>query len=232
MPSNKLSNIILKKFDKNLYEKSQEFPTNKINIVLIKEEPLLKIRSIILDNDREFHLVINQKKLEIFHDCPSFLIHSSKDEKICIHFIKILLIIKEKVALKFLEDFERYTLTSEDAGSAKKSKNFTILANNCFKTNNCIEGLNYLNKAIINQCECENIIEKYFEMAIANNLFIEFFEFVKSGYDNDLEDHFFKFNNYIEKGFRRFLSTVSDYTFFDILRTLKSMDRIFEIKNL
>ena len=232
MPSNKLSNIILKKFDKNLYEKSQEFPTNKINIVLIKEEPLLKIRSIILDNDREFHLVINQKKLEIFHDCPSFLIHSSKDEKICIHFIKILLIIKEKVALKFLEDFERYTLTSEDAGSAKKSKNFTILANNCFKTNNCIEGLNYLNKAIINQCECENIIEKYFEMAIANNLFIEFFEFVKSGYDNDLEDHFFKFNNYIEKGFRRFLSTVSDYTFFDILRTLKSMDRIFEIKDL
>ena len=232
MPSNKLSNIILKKFDKNLYEKSQEFPTNKINIVLIKEEPLLKIRSIILDNDREFHLVINQKKLEIFHDCPSFLIHSSKDEKICIHFIKLLLIIKENVALKFLEDFERYTLTSEDVGSIKKSKNFSILANNCFKTNNCIEGLNYLNKAIINQCECENIIEKYFEMAIENNLFIEFFEFVKSGYDNDLEDHFIKFNNYIEKGFRRFLSSISDYTFFDILRTLKSMDRIFEIKDL
>jgi len=232
MPINELSDVILKKFDRNLFEKSQEFPTNKINIILIKEKPLLKIRSIILDNDREFHLIINQKKLEIFHDCPSFLIHSSKEEKICIHFIKLLLIIKEDIALQFLRDFDRYALTSEDVGSAKKSKNFSILANNCFETNNCIEGLSYLNKAIINQCECESIIEKYFEMSIKNNLFIEFFEFLKSGYDNDLEDHFFKFKNYIEKGFRRFLSSVPDYNFFDLLRTLKSMDRIFEIKDL
>ena len=106
----------------------------------------------------------------------------------------------------------------------KKSKNFIELANHCLESNNCIEGLSYLNKAILNQSECEPIIEKYLETAIYNNLFIEFFEFLKNGYENELDVFLMKYNSSIERGFSKFMKTISLYSFFDILRIIESID--------
>jgi hypothetical protein len=232
MSQKSISEIIIEKYGLKLYEQAFNFPINKINIIYLREEPSIKIRSIILDNDREFHLIVNENKSEIFHDCPTFLIFSTNEEKICIHLIKVLLLIKEHLALKILENLEHYKLTSEDFGSKKKSKNFLLLANRCFETNSCVEGLNYLNKAIINQSECENIIKNYLERAIEHNLFIEFFEFIKSGYENELEDYFLNFKTIIEKGFKKFLNGVAYYSFFNLLRILNSMDQIFNFKEL
>ena len=117
-----LPELIIGEFGEKLYKKSLIFPNNKINIIYIREDPI-KINSIILDNDREFHLIIDEEEAEIFHDCPSFLIHSLKEKKICVHLIKALLMIKKNLALKILSNFENYKLTSEDFGSKKKSKN-------------------------------------------------------------------------------------------------------------
>jgi len=86
MKTKMLSEIIIEKFGLELYKKAQDFPNNKINIISLYERPI-KIRSIVLDNDREFHLIINEKKGEIFHDCPTFLIHSEREDKICIHIL-------------------------------------------------------------------------------------------------------------------------------------------------
>ena len=227
MKTKMLSEIIIEKFGLELYKKAQDFPNNKINIISLYERPI-KIRSIVLDNDREFHLIINEKKGEIFHDCPTFLIHSEREDKICIHILKLLLTVKPSISLSIVNNFSKYNLTSEDFGSKKKSKNFLKSANNCFKNNNCVEGLNYLNKAIMNQFECESIIENYLKISLANNLFIEFFEFLKNGYENELNDYFIKFNDYIEKGFKKFLSTVSKYSFYEILRIIDSVDKILE----
>ena len=222
-----LSDVLKDKFGEKLYSKSKNFPNNKINIIRLKEDPI-KINTIILDNDREFHLVIDGKRGEIFHDCPSFLIHSEREKKICIHFVKLLLLIKNHIALEILKDFESYSLTSEDFGSKKKSKNFLLLADNCFEINNCVEGLSYLNKAIINQYECENIIENYLNRAIENNLYLEFFEFLKSGFENDLNDYILQFDHYIEKGFKNFLNSIQDYSFFNILSVIEALDFISE----
>ncbi|TFG12954.1 MAG: hypothetical protein EU535_05630 [Promethearchaeota archaeon] len=222
-----LSDVIIEKFGEKLYNKSKNFPNNKINIIRSKENPI-KINTIVLDNDREFHLIIDQKKGEIFHDCPSFLIQSEKEKKICIHFVKLLLSIKKHLALEILKDFENYSLTSEDFGSKKKSKNFLLLASNCFETNNCIEGLSYLNKAIINQYQCENIIENYLQRAIDNDLYLEFFEFLKSGFENDLKDYILQFDSYIEKGFKNFLNSIPNYSFFNILNIIESLDIIIQ----
>ena len=220
-----LSDVIKEKFGEKLYEKSKNFPNNKINIIRLRENPI-KINTIILDNDREFHLIVNQKKGEIFHDCPSFLIQSEREKKICIHFVKLLLLIKKHLALEILKDFESYSLTSEDFGSKKKSKNFLLLANNCFDTNNCVEGLSYLNKAIINQYECEHIIENYLKRAIDNDLYLEFFEFLKSGFENDLKDYILQFESDIENGFTKFLKSIREYSFFNILNIIESLDII------
>ena len=169
-----LSEIIIERYGKELYKKSVEFPKNKINIISLKEDPI-KIRAVILDNEREYHLIINENKNEIFHDCPTFLIHSEIDDKICIHLIKLLTMIKPSISLELVEKISKMQLTSEDFGSKKKSANYLKLANTCINSNNCVEGLSYLNKAIINQQECEPIIERYLKTAIENNLFIEFF---------------------------------------------------------
>ncbi len=230
MVKKSISSLIIDKFGLNLYQKSLKFLTNKINIIDIGEDPI-KIRSIILDNEREFHLIIDEKNNEIFHDCPSFLIHSEREKKVCVHLIKLLLIVKNNIAQNILENLNSYSLTSEDIGSYKKSENFLILANSCFDNNNCVEALNYLNKAIINQFESEEIIKTYLDTAIANNLFIEFFEFLKIGYENELEIYFSKFNSYIENGFIKFLNTISEYPFFDLLKIIESIDKIFEFKN-
>ena len=198
MSQDSVSKIIIEKYGLKLYNQAINFPNTKINIIFLKEKPYFKIRAIILDNDHEYHLIINEKNTEIFHDCPSFLIYSSKEEKVCIHLIKVLTIIKENLAQKILENLENYTLTSEDFGSKKKSRNFTLLANRCFDSNSQIEGLSYLNKAIINQTECEKIIENYLKKAINNNLFIEFFEFIKSGYENELKYQLNQYQNMIK----------------------------------
>ncbi len=226
-----ISSLIIDKFGLNLYQKSLKFLSNKINLINIEEDPIL-IRSLILDNEREFHLIIDEKNNEIFHDCPSFLIHSEKNKKICVHLIKLLSIIKTNLAQKILENFKSFNLTSEDLGSQKKSKNFLLLANSCFKRNNCVEALNYINKAIYNQFEIENIIETYLITAINNNLFIEFFEFLQNGYENDLEKHFLTFNDYIKKGFKKFLNTIPKYSFFNLLKIIESVNKILEFKDI
>ncbi|MCK4481442.1 MAG: hypothetical protein KAV01_13010, partial [Candidatus Lokiarchaeota archaeon] len=123
MVKKSISSLIIDKFGLNLYQKSLKFLTNKINIIDIGEDPI-KIRSIILDNEREFHLIIDEKNNEIFHDCPSFLIHSEKNKKVCVHLIKLLSIIKINLAQKIIGNFKSFYLTSEDLGSQKKSKNF------------------------------------------------------------------------------------------------------------
>jgi len=230
MVKKSLSSLIIDKFGLNLYQKSLKFLTNKINIIDIEEDPI-KVRSTVLDNEREFHLVIDEMNNEIFHDCPSFLIHPEREKKVCVHLIKILLVIKRNIAQNILENFKNYNLTSEDIGSHKKSKNFLLLANRCFDNYNCVEALSYLDKAIINQFESETIIETYLNTAINNNLFIEFFEFIKNGYDNGLENFFLKFNNYIEKGFKKFLNTIPEYSFFELLKIIESIDKILEFKD-
>ena len=231
MVKKSISSLIIDKFGLNLYQKSLKFLTNKINIIDVEEDPI-NIRSIILDNEREFHLIIDEKNNEIFHDCPSFLIHPEREKKICVHLIKFLLVIKSNIAQNILENLKSYTLTSEDIGSHKKRKNFLLLANSCFDNNNCVEALSYLNKAIINQFDSEDIIKTYLNTAIDNNLFIEFFEFLKNGYENELETYFLKFNSNIEKGFIKFLNSISEYSFFDLLKIIESVDKMFEFKNI
>ena len=231
MSSKSISSLIIDKFGLNLYQNSLKFLSNKINIIQIREEPI-KIRSIILDNEREFHLIIDERKKEIFHDCPLFLIYSERNKKICVHLIKLLLIIRNKIALRILNDFKNYNLTSEDFGSKKKSKNFLLLANQCIENNNCVEALSYLNKGIINQYDSEAIIKDYLRIAIENNLFIEFFEFLRKGYENELGDYFNKFNDYIEEGFKKFLNIIPEYSFFDLLKIIESVDKIFEFKDI
>jgi len=227
MTNDTLSEILIEKYGLELYKKAQDFPYNKINIISLKETPI-KISSIILDNDREFHLIINEKRGEIFHDCPTFLIHSERHDKICIHIVKLLLILPPSISLKILVDINNFNLTSEDFGSKKKSKNFLKLANSFFENNNCVEGLNYLNKAIINQFECDTIIQKYLQIALENNLFIEVFEFLKNSYENDLHEYLSKYNDYIERSFKLFLNTVSKYSFYEILRIIESIDKILD----
>ena len=231
MTNNTLSDQIIKEIGLKLYEKALNFPNNKISIIDIREDPI-KIRCVILDNEREFHLIIDEKKSEIFHDCPSFLIYSIKEEKICIHLIKLLLMIKEPLSIRIMQELNKYTLTSEDFGSKKKSKNYILLSTSCFDVDNKVEGLNYLSKAIINQSECENIIEKYLKNSIENGFFIEFFEFLKSGYENELNDYFIAYNDYIEKGFKKFFNVVSEYSFFNLLRIIESIDQVLEFKDV
>ena len=231
MVKKSISSFIIDKFGLNLYQKSLRFLTNKINIIDVEEDPI-NIRSIIFDNEREFHLIIDEKNNEIFHDCPSFLIHPEREKKICVHLIKFLLVIKSSIAQNILENLKSYTLTSEDIGSHKKRKNYLLLANSCFANNNCVEALSYLNKAIFNQFDSEDIIKNYLNTAIDNNLFIEFFEFLKNGYENELETYILKFNSNIEKGFIKFLNSISEYSFFDLLKIIESMDKMFEFKKI
>ena len=221
------SEIIIQEFGEKIYQKAVDFPYNKINLILIKKDPI-KIRSIILEEEREFHLIIDQEKREIFHDCPSFLIYSEKKEKICVHFLKLMLIIEEPIAIEVLNNLDSYLLTSEDFGSDKKGQNFLQLANNCFKSNNCVEGLNYLNKAAINRCNCEDVINRYLELSIKNNLYLEFFQFLQGSYENDLKEYLDLYQEQIKRGFKKFFSSIADYSFFDLLRIIKSMDKILE----
>jgi hypothetical protein len=231
MVNTSISSLIINKFGLNLYQRSIKFLTNKIKIIEIKEDPI-KIRCLILDNDREFHLIVDEKKNEIFHDCPSFLIHSNKEKKVCVHLIKVLLIIESNYALKIINNFKNYTLTSEDIGSHKKKKNFLLIADSCFINENCVEALNYLNKAIINQFESEAIIETYLKTAIQNNLFMEFFEFLRGGYENDLEIFFNKFNKIIENGFKKFLKITPEYSLFNLITIIESINKMLEFQDI
>ncbi len=230
MTNKLISDLLIKKFGLNLYQKSLKFLNNKINIIYSRESPI-KIRSLILDNEREFHLIIDEKNNEIFHDCPSFWIHSDREKKICVHLIKLISIIKNETAKSILDNLNNYDLTSKDSDSKKRSKNFLLLANSCFDNNNCVEALSYLDKAIIKEFDNEMSIELYLSTAISNNLYFEFFEFLKNRYESGLEDYFLKFDSYIEKGFKDFLNHIQEFSFFDLLKIIDFIDKIFEFKD-
>ncbi len=227
MSKNVIYQTIIDRFGQDLFNKAQDYPNTKLTIISLKDHPI-KIRSTILDDEREFHIIIDEAKNEIFHDCPLFLIHSNREDKICIHIIKLLLSLEPELSLRIIKNLDKFNFTSEDFGSKKKSKNYTLLAKSCFDGKNSVEGLNYLNKAILNQYECEDMIEKYLLTAIDNNLFIEFFEFIKSAQENEIEDQVFRFNNHIEKGFLLFLKAISKYSFYNLLKIISFTDKILE----
>jgi hypothetical protein len=227
MSKKEIHQIILDKFGQNLLNKAQDYPNNKLTIISSRDYPI-KIRSTILDEEREFHLIIDEEENEIFHDCPSFLIHNNKEDKICIHIIKLLIAVEPEISFRIIDNLDRFKFTSEDFGSMKKSKNYTLLAESCFNAENSVEALNYLNKAILNQYECENLIEQYLHSALENNLFVEFFEFIKSAHENELDSQISHLNDYIEKGFLLFLPSISKYSFYNLLRIISFIDKIIQ----
>ena len=231
MPNKSIPKQLIEIFGLSLYQQSLKFLSNKINIIFIRESPI-KIRSLVLDNEREFHLIIDEKKNEIFHDCPSFWIHSEREKKVCVHIIKLLLVVKNHIAQKILENFNDYNLTSKDLHSKKKSKNFLLLANSCLDNKNCVEALSYLDKAINNQYESETIIEIYLNTAYSNNLYFEFFEFLKKGYESGLGAIFVKFKKLIEKGIKDFINDIRDYSFFNLLKIIEFINKIFEFNDI
>ncbi|TXT64039.1 MAG: hypothetical protein BAJALOKI3v1_270020 [Promethearchaeota archaeon] len=213
---------------KELFKKAKEFPTNMINIISLKKDPLFA-RMIVFDEEREFHIIIDEENKEIFHDCPSFLIYSDRDKKICKHFLKSLFLLNEEKAVEIFKTLESYTLTSEDFGSKKKSENFTLLANRCFnELDNYVDGLNYLNKAIINQSQCGSIIENFLNISLKKGLFIEFFEFIRKGYRNELGSTLEIYKKTIQRGFEQFLNSISQYSFYNLLRIINYIEDIFK----
>ena len=95
-----------------------------------------------------------------------------------------------------------------------------------------VKGLSYLNKAIINQSECESIIENYLKRAIENNLYVEFFEFLKTCIENELIDRLLQFNHYIIEGFENLLNSTANYSFIYILFIIESLNVIFNFIDL
>ena len=119
MTINKLHDIFLELFDEERVIKASEFPNNKISIISCSDDPI-QIRSLVLDNDREYHIIINENEKEIFHDCSTFLFESERNEKICIHIIKLFLLLKDNISKKILTELSEYELSYEDFGSKKK----------------------------------------------------------------------------------------------------------------
>ncbi len=223
---------IIKRVGEPLFKKAKDFPNNNIKIISIQNDPLF-VRALFFDNEREFHIIVDEEKKEIFHDCPSFLIYSSIEKKICKHLLKLFLILKKEKSLEIIKNLNQYNLTSEDFGSEKKRRNFQIIANKCFQEkNNIIEGLNYLNKAIISEFNCEPTIKKYLEIAIKNDLLIELFEFLKNGYQNDLGKYLEKYEELIESGFKKLINSVHQYSFYNLLRVIHYLNEITKHKDL
>ena len=227
MSKKELSELIIEMFNTEKYQKALEFPNNKINIISFRENPL-KLRVLILDNDREFHLIIDEKHMEIFHDCPTFLIKINQKEKICPHLLKILLILDARDSKKILLNLDKYNLSSEDFNSVKKSKSYLKLAQSCFQSKNSLDGLNYLNKVIMNQRDCGPVIERYMRTALENGLYIEFFGFLKQAYENELAEYLLLYNDYIQKGLSDFLNRILQYSFFNLLRIIDSIDSFLD----
>jgi hypothetical protein len=227
MSKKEISELIIETFNNEKYQKALEFPNNKINIISFRESPL-KLRVLLLDNDREFHLIIDEKRMEIFHDCPTFLIKINQKEKICPHLIKILLVLDPQISKKIISNLNEYSLSSEDFNSEKKSKSYLKLAQSCFQSKNCLDGLNYLNKIIMNQRDCGQVIERYLRTSLENELYIEFFAFLKQAYENELADYLLLYNNYIQKGLSEFLNIIPQYSFFNLLRIIESIDSFLD----
>jgi len=227
MTKKSISEIISERFGVERYKESVKFPKNKINIISLKENPV-EIRAIIFDEEREYHLIIDERRNEIFHDCDVFFSGVDIDKKACPHLITLLLMIEPSISKNILSNINNFNFTSEDYNSKKKSKNFLELANTSIESNNSIEGLNYLNKAIFKNKDCEPIIEKYLKTAIENNLYLELFEFLQSAYSSDLGLYLNAYDNIIEYGFRSFLKSVSKYTFYDLLRIIEFIDKILD----
>ncbi|MFO8019503.1 MAG: hypothetical protein R6U96_12830 [Promethearchaeia archaeon] len=225
MTEKTLSKRLIRIFGEKKYEKAESFSKNKINIIKSQKSPL-EIRVIILENERELHLIIDEKASEIYHDCPDFLIHKDPHDKICPHFLKLLLVLDPPVSFSILENLDNYRLTSADPGSFKKSQNYLLGANSCFREDNPVEGLNFLQKAIINKNESQEIIETYFKKSIENHLYLEFFEFLNFCVESGLGDIFSLYSEQIYRAFSMLLDSLNDYSFYNIVKILDSMEFI------
>ena len=213
------TNLIKETFGQALFTMANKFIDSQINIIQDIEAPI-DFRAIVLDdNNREFHIIINEKNSFIFHDCPYFL----KKNSPCFHIVKSLLIMPISMSFKILNNLQNYQLLSEDLGSRLKNETYLIESNICFNQKKFVEGLNYIKKAFLNKKDSEEIIINYLESSLKSNLLIEFFEFSEL----IVSEHSTLISKYIEKTFKKLLPSIKEYSFFDILRIIESLIKIF-----
>ncbi len=217
------TNLVKEKFGQVLFSKANKFLASQMNIIKETEEPI-DFRAIILDeNNREFHIIVNNENLFIFHDCPYFL-----KQKICFHIVKSFLIMPINLAVKILDNFEQYNLISEDLGSTLKNEAYLIESDACFSQKKFVEGLNYIKKAYFNKRESKEIIAKYLKSSLKYNLLIEFFEFSEL----IVSEHHELVSKHVEKAFKKLIPTLNEYSLFDILKMIESIRYIFDYINI
>jgi len=213
--------LIKEKFGQPLFSMANKFIASQINIVRDVKTPI-DFQAIVLDdNNREFHIIIDEKDYFIFHDCPYFL----KKNFLCFHIIKSLLIMPTNMAIKILNHLDQYTLISEDLGSKLKNKTYLIESKICFIQKNFVEGINYIKKAYLNKKDSTEIILNFIESSLRFNLLIEFFEFSEL----IVSDHTSIVVNFIDRVFKKLLPSINKHSLFVILRIIESMRKIFSL---
>ena len=184
MSGKEVSQIIQVNFGKDNYERALSI-TDNIRILFLNRKPL-EIRCIIFEKDLIFHLIINEKKLKIYHDCPSVLFNQTFTEgNICLHFIKLFLLVDYEITKEFLSNYNDYTImTSLSEILEEKLINLYLLMEKTpykdIEKNQLIElfytkGLNHL-KGILNHLIKHHYFTEFFSLLehfSSNNRFNE-----------------------------------------------------------
>ncbi len=224
MKKKKISETIITNFGQDLYERALELFDRKIRFLIIKENPL-EIRCIIFEKDQIFHLIIDERKHKIYHDCPSILFNQTfPGEPICIHIIKVLLLIDENITMNFLRDYQTYapmTLFSEIL--KEKKKNLYLLIKNSIELKDRVDlkmntpkSSHYLERKSFNH---------HLNYLIENNFFLECFNFLNHFDDKNRNEIIEKYSPIINLVLEKLISSISNYSLLRLIRNLNQVEK-------
>jgi len=217
-------------FGEEISQKALDFRDDIFKIIMLKEEPL-EIRVVIYDKEMVYHIIIDENKQLIYHECPSIQTNQTFHDKLCLHLIKLTLTIEPKLGTKVLHMIDEYGISLNHPYLEEKHKNFFYLAQNLKRSGLILEALDTSLKAgkYLNDSptfgECLNTI-------LEHNNFLNFFYYLAQLSEN-LPQHFSE--NYFElllKGLSKCKDHIKDWKFIVLIKIITSIEKILENQEL
>jgi len=228
MSDKEIAEIIQVNFGKENYERALSIPENTIKILLLKENPL-EIRCLIFEKELIYHLIIDEKRLKLFHNCPSILFKQTfTGNDVCLHFVKLFLLLDYRIIRDFLNNYHDYTkITSLSEILEEKLKNLCLLINKLPNLTNKNRFNHYLPK-FFNTAEISHLRD-ILENLIEENYFLEYLSFLKRFNDKNIDEGFVDKNiSIIKKALSHLIAAIKNYSFLRLMRTIHSCHKLMD----
>ncbi|TFF87418.1 MAG: hypothetical protein EU550_03280, partial [Promethearchaeota archaeon] len=222
-------NYLITYLGENICQKALNLPDDNFKIVYLKKQPL-EIRVIIFEKQMIYHIVIDELKNLVYHECPSINTNHTFHGDFCLHLIKLILSIEPDLGAIVINLIKEYGISVNNLFLKEKHKNFFFFAQELRNSGYILEALNFLLKT--GNLIKDSRIEDDLNILLKQNNFLNFFYYL-GHLSEDFPNYFSE--NFVElflEGFSKCKEHIKKWKIIDLFQIITLIEKILENQEL